>query len=145
MIVWIAGSKSCYAVCGREARRRPIEKILASVCGLGLTCDVSSTGSSRWHRPTTRTLQQHLGEINDHATAQARLRHRIDTADELSEADHLRRLLVVEHARMNQARRKFLQFCTPRRNQYLRTRFNGLLAGRNERATAFLEHRNEAW
>ncbi len=86
--------------------------------------------------PVVETLQQQLGEINDHATAQARLRHRIDAADDPSEADHLRTLLEDEYARLNRSRRTFLQWWTPQRKDDLQARFNELLAGRHERATA---------
>ena len=86
--------------------------------------------------PVVETLQQQLGEINDHATAQARLRHRIDTADDPSEADNLRTLLEDEHARLNRSRQTFLQWWTPYRKDDLRARFNELLAGRHELATA---------
>src|ERR1019366_9218704 len=60
--------------------------------------------------PVVEILQQHLGEINDHATAQAHLRQRIDTANDPSETDHLRTLLKDETARLNQSRRTFLQW-----------------------------------
>jgi CHAD domain-containing protein len=86
--------------------------------------------------PVVETLQQQLGEINDHATAQARLRKSIDTADDPSEADHLRTLLEDEQARLNRSRRTFLQWWTPQRKNDLRARFNELLAGRHELATA---------
>ena len=62
--------------------------------------------------PVVETLQQQLGEINDHATAQPRLRQSIDTADDPSEADHLRTLLEDEQARLNRSRRTFLQWWT---------------------------------
>lgn len=86
--------------------------------------------------PVVETLQQQLGEINDYATAQARLRERIDAADDPSEADHLRTLLEDEHARLNRSRRTFLQWWTPQRKGDLRARFNELLGGRHELATA---------
>ena len=80
--------------------------------------------------------QQQLGEINDHATAQARLRQSIDTADDPSEADHLRTMLNDEQARLNRSRQTFLQWWTPQRKDDLRARFNELLASRDELATA---------
>ncbi len=86
--------------------------------------------------PVVETLQQQLGEINDHATAQARLRQTIDTADDPSEADHLRTLLKDEHARLNGSRRTFLQWWTPQRKHDLQARFSELLTGRPELATA---------
>ena len=86
--------------------------------------------------PVVETLQQQLGEINDHATAQARLRQSIDTADDPSEADHLRTLLEAEHARLNRSRRRFLQWWTPQRKDDLQAQCNELFAGRHELATA---------
>ena len=86
--------------------------------------------------PVVETLQQQLGEINDHATAQARLRKSIDTASDPSEADYLRTLLEEEGARLNGSRRTFLQWWTPQRKDDLQARFSELLAGRPERATA---------
>ena len=86
--------------------------------------------------PVVETLQQQLGEINDHATAQARLRQSIDTADDPSEADHLRTLLKDEQARLNRSRQTFLQWWTQQRKDDLRTLFNELLAGRQELTTA---------
>jgi CHAD domain-containing protein len=85
--------------------------------------------------PVVETLQQQLGEINDRATAQARVHQWIDTADDPSEADHLRTLLEDEHARLNGSRRTFLQWWTPQRKHDLQARFSELLAGRPEPAT----------
>ena len=86
--------------------------------------------------PVVEPLQQRLGEINDNASAQARLRQRIDTASDPSEADYLRTLLEEEGARLNGSRRTFLQWWTPQRKDDLQARFSELLAGRPERATA---------
>lgn len=85
--------------------------------------------------PVVEILQQHLGEISDHATAQAGLRKRIDTANDSSESDHLRTLLKDETDRLNQSRRTFLQWWTLQRKEDLRARFNELFAGRHELAT----------
>jgi CHAD domain-containing protein len=81
-------------------------------------------------------LQQQLGEINDHASAQARLRQRIYAADDPSEADYLRTLLEEEGANVNRSRRTFVQWWTPQRKNDLQARFSELLAGRPERVTA---------
>ncbi len=86
--------------------------------------------------PVVETLQQQRGEINDHATAQARLRQRIDTARDPSETDPRRTLVEDEHDRLNRSRQTFLQWWTPQRKDDLRTRFNELLAGRHQQATA---------
>ncbi len=46
--------------------------------------------------PVVEVLQQQLGEINDYASAQVRLRRRTDKADDPSEAAYLRTLLEEE-------------------------------------------------
>jgi CHAD domain-containing protein len=84
--------------------------------------------------PVVETLQEHLGEINDHATTQARLRHRMDTAESHSEIEHLRTLLENEQVSLDRSRQKFLQWWTPRRRDDLRAQFKALLADRPEDA-----------
>ena len=86
--------------------------------------------------PIVEILQQQLGEISDHAIALASIRPRIGSADDPAEADHLRTLLEDEQAGLDRTRRAFLQWWTPQRKDDLCARFNEMLAGRYELATA---------
>jgi CHAD domain-containing protein len=79
--------------------------------------------------PVVETLQQLLGEINDHATAEACIRQRIVAADDPSEAGHLRNLIEEEYGHLNLSRRAFVQWWTPEREEGLRARFDELLSG----------------
>jgi len=72
-------------------------------------------------------MQDCLGEINDLATAQARLRERIDRANQPEEASDWRRLLAAERTQFEQAREKFWVWCTPRMLEELRAGFEDLL------------------
>jgi CHAD domain-containing protein len=86
--------------------------------------------------PVVEVLQQQMGQINDYASALARLRQRLDKADDPSEAAYLRTLLEEEEANVNSSRRTFLQWWIPQRKNDLQARFTELLADRPERVTA---------
>jgi triphosphatase len=77
--------------------------------------------------PVIEAMQDRLGEINDLATAQARLRERIDRAKQPDEASDWRRLLAAERTQFEQAREKFWAWCTPRMLEELRAGFEDLL------------------
>ena len=78
--------------------------------------------------PIIETLQDKLGEINDRATAQVRLRQRIKSADDKAEVDYLRKLRAEERLKLKQARREFLDWCTQQLRKDLRAGFDALLA-----------------
>ncbi len=77
--------------------------------------------------PTVEALQDQLGEVNDLATAKARLRQKIAVAKNAAEEAPWRRLLRGEKVRLNQARQAFWQWCSPRLIQELRDGFAELL------------------
>jgi CHAD domain-containing protein len=77
--------------------------------------------------PVIEALQDWLGEINDHATARARLRQRIKAADEQTEVAHLRALFQEETERFEQSRKEFWAWWTPRRQTSLRAGFDTVL------------------
>jgi hypothetical protein len=79
--------------------------------------------------PLVETLQDRLGAINDLATAQIRLRQRIEEADDRAEAEHLQKLLAEEQTSCEQMHRDFVNWFTPPLQQQLRTGFESLLAG----------------
>jgi CHAD domain-containing protein len=79
--------------------------------------------------PVVETLQDRLGALNDLATAQTRLRQRIDEADEPAEAEHLQKLQAEEQARFEQMHREFINWFTTPLQQQLRAWFDSLLAG----------------
>lgn len=78
--------------------------------------------------PLAKTLQQQLGEINDHVCIQARLRQLLGKAEDHAEACHVRALLGDERARLNQSRQTLLQWWTRQRKDDLWARFKELLA-----------------
>ena len=63
--------------------------------------------------PVVEALQDRLGEINDLATAQARLRERIQQVGRAPEATCLHRLFDEQQAQLGQARADFLGWWTP--------------------------------
>lgn len=65
------------------------------------------------HYVVVEMLQDKLGKINDLATAQVRLSQQIEEAVEPADSDELRRLRASESARLEQAQREFLDWCTP--------------------------------
>jgi CHAD domain-containing protein len=72
-------------------------------------------------------LQDKLGKINDLATAQVRLRAEIEEAGEPADANELRRLHASESARLEQAQREFLDWCTPDFLRAFRAEFDRIL------------------
>lgn len=89
--------------------------------------------------PLVETLQDKLGEINDGVTEQARLCRQIAETSAAREAEHLRRLLADEEARLEQSRQAFFAWCTPRFLERLHAEFDGMLA-KSERTRAPLNN-----
>jgi CHAD domain-containing protein len=79
--------------------------------------------------PIIETLQDKLGEINDHATAAARLRERLEETDDPEERSHLQLVLDRERAHSGQACRAFQAWWTPRQREALRAGFEAVLSG----------------
>lgn len=88
--------------------------------------------------PLVETLQDRLGALNDLATAQTRLRKRIEEADGPAESEHLQKLLAEEQARLKGIHREFANWFTPSLQQELRGGFDSLLAG-SVRAEQYLK------
>ncbi len=82
------------------------------------------------------TLQQQLGEINDHVIALSHLRQRTNNGYDPLKRGPGRSLLEYEQESLNQSRQQFFQWWTPQRRDNLRSRFNELLACRLDLATA---------
>jgi CHAD domain-containing protein len=76
--------------------------------------------------PTVEAMQDRLGEINDLATAKARLQLNIQFATGRSEAGSWRRLLANEQQQFDRARRAFQDWCSPQMLQDLQTGPEGL-------------------
>ena len=77
--------------------------------------------------PTIEALQDRLGEINDLATAKTRLQKKIARADGAADVAAWRRLLTHERAQLDQARRRFWEWCTPTMLHELRQDFATVL------------------
>ena len=77
--------------------------------------------------PTVEALQERLGEINDLATAKARLQDKIATADGAADVAAWRRLLAQERAQLDRAQCAFCEWCTPAMLSELRQGFEALL------------------
>lgn len=77
--------------------------------------------------PTIEALQDRLGEINDLATAKTRLQKKIAAGDGAADVAAWRRLLAHERAQLDQARRKFWEWCTPTMLRDLRHSFATVL------------------
>jgi CHAD domain-containing protein len=77
-------------------------------------------------------LQDNLGKINDLATAQVRLRAEIEETDEPAHANELHQLHASELARLEQAQREFLDWCTPDFLRGLRAEFDRILGRPNK-------------
>lgn len=78
--------------------------------------------------PAIETLQDKLGQINDHATARVRLRERLDEVTDPAERRHLRQLFAKERTRFEQACHDFLAWWTQERQHALRAEFEAVLA-----------------
>jgi CHAD domain-containing protein len=72
--------------------------------------------------PAIEALQDQLGEINDLATAKARLVRKCDEASDAKEAAAWRRLLTAEQVRLDHARQQFWKGCSP---QWIRDLHDG--------------------
>jgi CHAD domain-containing protein len=81
--------------------------------------------------PAVEAMQDRLGEINDLATAKARLQQKIEAASHSSDSASWRPLLRNEQAQLDQARQQFWAWWTPQRLQELRDGFEAVLAGPN--------------
>lgn len=77
--------------------------------------------------PAVEAIQDRLGQINDLATAVARLRRRVRAARGPAAADR-QRLLAEERAQFDQARQAFVAWCSPERLRELRDAFEDLLS-----------------
>lgn len=78
--------------------------------------------------PKIEILQEKLGAINDLATAQVRLRHQLDLAEERAKRDHLKKLLADEKGRLKQARQDLMAWFTAEFQEDLEANFGALLA-----------------
>ena len=81
--------------------------------------------------PTIEMLQDRLGDINDLATAKARLRKHVEQAGPSKQAASWRRLLATEQEQLEQARQQFWQWCTPQMLQGVQDGFEGMLGTTN--------------
>jgi CHAD domain-containing protein/uncharacterized protein Yka (UPF0111/DUF47 family) len=81
--------------------------------------------------PAVEALQNRLGEINDLATAAARLEHKLQTPGGSAHSASWRQLLAAEREQLGQARRQFWEWWTPQRLRELRDGFEAVLAGPN--------------
>jgi len=79
--------------------------------------------------PTIEEIQDRLGEVNDLATAVARLRKKIKEVRRTKDVVCWQRLLLREQAQLDQTRQNFWEWCSARRSQELRERFETVLAG----------------
>ena len=77
--------------------------------------------------PTLEAIPDRLGEINDLATAKARLQENIEAASDRREAASWRRLLTNEQAQLDQVRQQFWEWCTSKMLQDLRDAFEKIL------------------
>lgn len=85
--------------------------------------------------PVVDAVQGRLGEINDLATAQGRLRERIKQAGRSPAAIRLHRLSDDQQAQLERAHTEFLGWWTPRLAEKLRTGFKNVL-GRHDPPSA---------
>jgi CHAD domain-containing protein/uncharacterized protein Yka (UPF0111/DUF47 family) len=76
--------------------------------------------------PVIEAIQDRLGEVNDLATATARLQRKVEEADG-AEAARWRRVLGEEEKRLQRAIDEFWEWCTPQMLQELRDGFADLL------------------
>jgi CHAD domain-containing protein/uncharacterized protein Yka (UPF0111/DUF47 family) len=79
---------------------------------------------------TVESIQDRLGEVNDLATATARLREKIEAAQDARTAAPWRRLLVEERNQLDHATLAFREWCNSDMLRQLRKGFEALLSGR---------------
>jgi CHAD domain-containing protein/uncharacterized protein Yka (UPF0111/DUF47 family) len=77
--------------------------------------------------PTLEAMQDRLGQINDLATAKARLRQKMEAAGDDREAASWRRLLTNEQTQLDQALNDFWQWCSPQMIRQVREGFIAML------------------
>lgn len=77
--------------------------------------------------PRIEALQEQLGEINDHVTAQQHLRDWLEQTDESAHLEALEQMIAQEQDALRDSRRKFLDSWTSERSGDLRRRFAELL------------------
>jgi CHAD domain-containing protein len=77
--------------------------------------------------PQIQDLQDRLGQINDHATAQVRLQHWIEQSSDAEEAAYLRDVLAQEQQSLEGSRRDFFAWWDRPRETQLREAFASLL------------------
>ena len=77
--------------------------------------------------PAIEAMLDLLGEINDLATAKARLQQKIDAASDRKKAASWRRLLTNEQAQFDRARQQFWDSCTPQTLRDLRDGFEKMI------------------
>jgi CHAD domain-containing protein len=77
--------------------------------------------------PQIQDLQDQLGQLNDHATAQVRLQHWIDESRDPEEAAYLRDMLAQEQQHFDQSRREFFAWWDRPRETQLRESFVSLV------------------
>lgn len=70
--------------------------------------------------PLVEQLQELLGDVNDHATAQGRVQSWLDEAEDEELRAALKKLLAAERRSLERSRRKFLAWWTPARAKSLR-------------------------
>ena len=85
--------------------------------------------------PVIEALQDKLGEINDHVTAQARLRQQMEAENAATGMNYLQTLLTKENDRLEQARQELLSWWTPNLQESLRAGFDDMLAACHEPVT----------
>jgi CHAD domain-containing protein len=73
-------------------------------------------------------IQDRLGKIIDLATAQVHLRHILEGTGNAAEKKYLLKLLTQEQARLEQAHKEFLDWCTPQFLDTLHAGFNDILS-----------------
>jgi CHAD domain-containing protein len=78
--------------------------------------------------PQIEQLQELLGDVNDHATARARLDNWLANAREEELIEALRKLANAEAAALRRSRQKFHSWWTPERAARLKTQFKAHLA-----------------
>lgn len=82
--------------------------------------------------PVVEQLQEKLGQINDHATAQRQFEEWLETAGQ-EEESALRKLIKAEKSALRRDRRAFFAWWNAERSQALARRFDQLLSGRESR------------
>jgi CHAD domain-containing protein len=80
--------------------------------------------------PIIEELQEQLGSLNDHETAQDRLRQRIDATTDAAEIAELQILLAEEEAHFHRVHQRFLRWWSEQGQDGLRRRFKEVLSGR---------------